>query len=116
MVKKLLFILLLFVCLKAEAEPLTYVLFEPLHDRISTSTVTVNDSWSTAPTVAMRGRKEIIILNTSSSDNGYVSGQSPNTVWFTLYPRQWIRIKAGSDLHVFVTANTAVTFDIMEIR
>lgn len=126
MKRYLLIILLLILSVTAYAdEPnLTPVEIPPLSGKVSFSTVTFTGvNWHTAPSVEMRGRKEIIIQNPSLTANVYISGQSGSTAttptyyYGTLYPRRTARFKASSDLHIYVSGNTAGnTCEIWEIR
>ena len=103
----------------AFAAPVQNVIEWPLSTGISMSTVTTNDSWTTAPTVALVGRKEVCILNTSTTDTiGYISGTTYNTAdtWFTIYPKQAVSVRASYDLDIFVSSDTAVTWQVFEIK
>lgn len=91
----------------------------PCEMDISTSTVSLNDNYSTCPSVAMVGRKEVVILNASTTTNAYIGHNTDSTAmlsWFTLYPKQAITIRAKSDLSIYATANSAVTLNILEIK
>ena len=112
---KILLILLLLTSI-AYAEPITPVWEWPLSERVSSSTVVLDTLyWVTAGTV--QGRKEITILNTSSSANVFLSGVSENTVSsYTLYPRQSVTLRISSELPIYVSANSVVTLNIIEIK
>ena len=88
----------------------------PLTGGVSFNTVTtLYKSWVTAPTVEMIGRKEMIILNTSTNSNLYLTGVSGSTATGTLYPRESANFKASSSLHIYASGDT-VTFQVWEIR
>jgi len=99
----------------------------PLQDGISTSTVTANSAdlmdetdVVTCPSVALRGRKELTIINMDDTDEVYLSNVTDATsmmrTGFPLFPYQTITIRASEDLHIYATANTAVPLRIIEIR
>lgn len=114
-------ILFLFICHYAYADAgVQRISLEPLTS-VSISTVTTNTAVVTLPTVALRGRKEILIKNISSY-NAYISTNSYNTatcggVW-ELGAGAYIRINlAGSrdsitsygtviPINLFATSNT----------
>ena len=95
--------------------PQTSVVVEPLNT-VSFSTVTVDNSWETMPSVALRGRKMLRIMNTSSSDNVYVSNVTDSSTMVTLYPRQAFTFKASSDMNIYVSSNTAIVMEVIEMR
>ena len=100
-----------------DTEPITSVVIEPLKGAVSFSTVTVDNAWETMPSVALRGRKEVRIFNTSDTYNVYLSSETDNTVQMgTLYPRQGVTFKASSDLLIYASANTAAIVHITEMR
>ena len=101
----------------------------PLSDSISFSTVALDGAtWVTAPTVELRGRKEINILNTSTTDSIYLyaSTLTSNTVMINpsvtniisrrLYSQDNVTFKASSDLHIYLSSNTVTTAEITEIK
>ena len=101
----------------------------PLSDTISFSTVTLDAAnWVTAPTVELRGRKEINILNTSTTDNIYLyaSNITDNTVMINptvtnvisrrLYPQDNVTYKVSSDIHIYLSSNTVIIAEITEIK
>ena len=118
--KKFFFVLIaVFIYTASDASDIQSVQIEPLTTEISTSTVTLTGrDWETASTSVLRGRKELVILNTSASENIYLSGTSGNsvTVCYILYPRQSVTIKASFDLNVYVTGSSGVIFKTIEIK
>src|SRR3990167_10115252 len=83
----------------------------PLTGGISFNSITFADrsitGWVTASSVI--GRKEILILNTSTTDNLYVTGVSGSTITGTIYSRESVNFKASSSLNLYVSANTVLT-------
>ena len=124
------FLILLCNPLFADEYPIQEVLIAPLTDSVSFSTVSLDGtSWTTAPTVELRGRKSINILNTSTTDNIFLwsSSETPNTVTMNpntvstlitrrLYPKQDITFRTSSDIHFYVSSNTVITVEVTEIR
>lgn len=120
--KVLLTILLIFTCSISFAQTTNVqrVLIEPLSSGISFNTITFAargaTGWVTAPTVAMYGRKRVIIQNNSSSDNIYLTGVSGSTAYGTLGFGKVASFGAANMLHIYVSANTACSCDVWEIR
>jgi len=107
----------------ADSETFTRVQFEPLTGEVSFSSVVLDTfDFVTCPTVAMRGRKEISILNTSLTADAFLSDVSGNTtttrssVKGTLYPRQRVTFKLSSDVNLYVTSNSVIVIEVIEIR
>lgn len=102
----------------AQNEPVTEISLAPLHGEISISFVTLNTatSWTTAPTSALRGRREINIYNPSDTVEIYLSGVSPSSVYRTLSPKQDATFKASSELHIFMKSTGTVCVEITEIK
>jgi len=114
---------LLLVCLFCPviyAQPIERVQIEPLVGGVSFNTITFAarsvTGWVTAPSVEMVGRKEVMIRNTSSTDNVYLTGVSGSTVTGTLQAGEHVTFKAASSLHVYVSSNTVATVEVWEIR
>ncbi len=114
--------LFLFTVLAQADMPATRVISEPLEGKISASTVTLStvSSVSVLPTIPMRGRKEMLITNTSTYTTVYLAGVSdPTTIMnfgFPIFPLQTLRIKAAWDLDIFASANTVTQLRILEIK
>jgi hypothetical protein len=93
---------------------------EPLSGGVSFSTITFDPrsitGWVTAPSIEMKGRHGLEILNTSITDNIWLTGVSGSTARGVLYPRERMYINAASNNHIYVSANTAVTVQICETR
>lgn len=87
----------------------------PLTSGISFNTVQVT-SWVTCPTVEMIGRKEMSILNTSSTNPIFITGVSGSTASRIVYPREEVFFKAGSNLHIYASADTVTLIQVTEIR
>lgn len=89
----------------------------PLEGGISFNTVTFAPrsitGWVTANSVY--SRKSLMILNTSTSDNVFVTGVSGSTATGTVYPRERAIFGAASSLNIYVSANTALSIEIWEI-
>jgi len=135
--KFLIGLLILFLATPAFAATQAYstniqkVEIAPLEQEVSMSTVElVGTSWVTCPTVEMVGRKELVILNTSSTEDVYLSSVSPSSVYnvgryWRLFPRQDITFKIGrgvsqnTGMHIYVSSNsitTTVTLNIIEVK
>ena len=118
--KKIIFTLLfLFLCGNAFADAsIQKVEIAPLTGGVSFNTITFIDDgytgWVTANTIV--GRKELLILNTSTTDNLYVTGVSGSTATGTIYPRESATFGAGSNLNIYVSANSVLTCETWEIR
>lgn len=114
-----LLLFLLFLCRDGYGADATIqkVEISPLSSGISFSTVTFNyfDKWVTAPTVEMIGRKEILILNTSTTNNLYLTGVSGSTATGVVYPRECVTFKAASNLHIYTSASSVI-MQVWEIR
>ena len=93
------------------------VQIEPLSGGVSFNTITFgyNTGWVTCASVEMRGRKEVSILNTSTTTNVYLTGESGNTVTGIIYPREMVTFKASASLHIYASASS-VTIQVWEIR
>lgn len=100
------------------------VRIEPFEEDVSFSTVELYGSgWVTMPSVELRGRLEIAIQNTDSSDEVYISKVSGSTAgrYWTIYPRGYIKFKAtrgdkeGSGIHFYASANTADCSTVVQI-
>lgn len=93
---------------------------EPLSGGVSFNTITFDPwsitGWVTAPSVEMRGRHGLEILNTSTTDNVWLTGVSGSTARGVLYPRERMYINAASNNHIYVSANTVVTVQVCETR
>lgn len=103
---------------------------EPLSGVITFSTVTLDGTnWTTAPTVELRGRKEINILNTSSTENIFLYGANitSNSVMIDptektiisrrLFPQDNVTFKVSSSLHIYISSNTSeIVVEITEIK
>jgi hypothetical protein len=88
----------------------------PLSSGISFNSVTtLYKDWITAPSVELVGRKEILILNTSTSENLYLTGVSGSSATGIVYPRESATFKAASNLHIYASGNS-VLFQTWEIR
>jgi len=106
---------LLFLCEAYAADvSIQKVEISPLTGGVSFNTITLGTGWVTASTII--GRKEVCILNTSSSNNVYVTGVSGSTATGTIYPRESVTFKAGSNLRIYVSANTTTLIEVWEIR
>ncbi|MBU2072710.1 MAG: hypothetical protein KKA68_20955 [Gammaproteobacteria bacterium] len=97
------------------------VQLEPLSTGISISTVRLGEGWVTAPSVAMRGRKEMSILNTSTTENIYLAQASGATVTYgtvtrAIYPREEIFLKMSSDMNIYVSGDTVFNITVTEIK
>jgi hypothetical protein len=89
---------------------------EPLSGGVSFNTVITNGiSWVTCPTVEMRGRREILITNLSTTDNLYLTDISGSTATGIVFPKERASFKASANLHIFASGNT-VQFEVWEIR
>ena len=110
------------ICGKAYADlPVQKVQIYPATQEISFSTVTPAAGWTTAPTVALRGRKAINIFNTSSTELIWlrdVSGTTVTrgTVARRLYPRQDVTFGISDEINIYVSASSAVRVEVTEIR
>jgi len=100
----------------ADIDPQTSVRIEPLRRGISFSTVQVGTAWTTAPSVAMRGRMEVSIFNDSSSEIVFLADSSGATVSRWLYPRQEVTLKLSSAVNLYVSSDTVTTVTITEIK
>jgi len=130
--KKFIVVLLFFITSFAYADNpnVIPIQIEPLADRISFSTVTLDGTnWTTAPTVMLRGRKEVLIQNTSTAHNVYlcsftetsntvtIEPTSSNVIIGTLFPMQHAKFKASSDLFIYISSNTAgVIVEVWECK
>lgn len=110
--------LLLFVALAfADNTNVQQIEFLPLSTSISFSTVSLRGTgWVTAPTVELRGRKEILINNIDDTNAIYVSGVSGSTIYGTIDAGQSVTFKASSDLHIYLSSNTVTTCEVWEIK
>lgn len=114
------FIFVLLFCTNAFATDFSIqkIEFTPLTGGVSFNTVTTSSviGWVTASSVI--GRKEVLILNNSTTDNIYLTGVSGSTATGTVFPRETATFKAGSGLRIYVSANTATptSFEVWEIR
>ena len=89
----------------------------PLSGGVSFNTVSLDTfSWVTAPSVEMIGRKEIMIINPSTTVDLYLTGVSGSTATGIIYPRESATFKAASNLHIYVSASSVTTFSVWEIR
>lgn len=120
MKKLILTCLICLVCSISYAQPIQRVEISPLNGGVSFNTITFADrsitGWVTANSTAMVGRKEVLILNTSSTDNLYVTGVSGSTAIGTIYPRESVTFGASSSLNIFVSSNTVLECQVWEIR
>jgi hypothetical protein len=111
---------LLFVSGIAIAQPIEKVVIEPLSGGISFNSITFANygrtGWVTCPSVEMKGRKEIVITNTSEDDNLYLTGVSGSTATGTLYPRDRVNFSASSNMHIYASANSVLVMEVWEIR
>lgn len=112
---------LLFLCEAFAADTsIQKILVEPLSGGVSFNTITFAvrslSGWVTAPTVEMRGRKRVVIQNNSTTDSIYLTGVSGSSAKGTLGSGKVASFGASSDLHIYVSANTATTVDVWEIR
>ena len=104
MKKYIISLILLFLCSNCFGADVSIQKVEiyPLSGGVSFNTITFADKsitgWVTAPSVEMIGRKEIEILNTSSTDNLFITGVSGSTTVGTIYPRESRTFKAASNL------------------
>ena len=126
--KFIVFIVSLLICQLCFAEPslIQRIQIEPLESGISFNTIELSYAigWVTAPTVEMVGRKEMLIMNTSTVDNIYISDISGSSVILcgTIYPRQMAKFKISSDLHLYISASSVVNVlniinaEVWEIR
>jgi hypothetical protein len=94
----------------------------PLSGGVSINTISfINHGytgWVTAPSIEMKGRKELNIFNPSDYYNLYltdVSGSSATRVR-TLTPGNSITFKVSSSVHIYVSSNTVNTCEVTEIR
>ena len=115
------FFLILLLCgnVWGFTEPGQPIYVIPCWEKMSVSTVTVNTAtYQQCPPTALRGRKEIYIVNMDAAHEVYLSNVSEDTVkyYFPLYPRQGIRIKASSDMPIFIRSNYVVNLRVMEIK
>ena len=100
----------------ADIDPQTSVRIEPLRRGISFSTVEVNTAWTTAPSVAMKGRMEMSIFNDSSSTIVFLGDSSGATVSRWLFPRQEATFKLSSEIPIYISADTVTRVTITEIK
>lgn len=114
-------LLVLLLCGIAFADnPIQKVEVAPLTGGISFNTITFTNShgftgWITASSVI--GRKEVLIHNTSTTDNIYVTGVSGSTAIGTIYPRESATFKASSSLNIYISSSTAqLSVEVWEIR
>ena len=118
--KKIIFLLLFFLCGNTFADDISIkkVEISPLTGGISFNTVITSSvlGWVTANSV--RGRKEIVIINTSTTENAYLAGVSGSSAIGTILPQANATFKVGSNLNIFVSANSAVpiSIEIWEVR
>jgi len=110
-------LLALLICGSAYAADVSIQKVEmaPLTGGVSFNTVNVT-SWVTCPSVEMIGRKELSILNTSTTGNIYLTGVSGSTASSIVYPRETITFKASSNLHIYASADTVTQIKVTEIR
>jgi len=89
----------------------------PLTGGVSFNTVTFGyyTGWVTCPTVEMIGRKELLITNTSSTNNLYLTGVSGSTVTGTLKPLDSVTFKSSSSLHIYASGSSVI-MECWEIR
>lgn len=122
MKKIILACLFLLVTTFAFAEPsiIQRVQIEPLSSGVSFNTITFMSGgytgWVTAPSVEMRGRKRLTILNNASSGNVYLTGVSGSSAVGTLGAGKVASFGAASDLRIYVSSSAVTTVDIWEIR
>ena len=122
MKKYIISLILLFLCSNCFGADVSIQKVEiaPLTGGVSFNSITFIDDgytgWVTAPSVEMIGRKEIEILNTSSTDNLFITGVSGSTTVGTIYPRESVTFKASSSLTIYVSANSVLTCEVWEIR
>lgn len=112
-------ILLLLFCSDVFAQSVVdRVTLEPLSGGISFNTITFGErsttGWVTANTV--KGRKEIMIINTSTTGNLYVTGVSGSTAIGTIFPREDATFLVSSSLNIYVSANTVLSCEVWEVR
>ena len=114
-------LLILFLCGIAFADnPIQKIEVAPLTGGISFNTITFTNNhgytgWITANSVI--GRKEVLIHNTSTTENIYVSGISGSTAIGTIYPRESVTFKAASSLNIYVSSSTTtLSVQVWEIR
>jgi len=112
-------LLILFLCGNAFAADVSIgkVQIEPLSGGVSFNTVYATWGASTiVPASSMKNRKEIMILNTSETEDVYITGISGSTATGTLFPRESVTFKASSSMNFYVSASTTVMCEIWEIR
>lgn len=111
-------LILLFLCSNVFADAsIQKVEIAPLTGGVSFNTVTFGyyTGWVTCPSVEMIGRKELIIINTSTANNLYLTGVSGSTVTGTLGPKEYVTFKSASNLHIYASGSS-VTMECWEIR
>lgn len=86
----------------------------PLSGGISFNTVASNPGWTLA--TFMTGRKEVLLTNTSTTTDIYLTGVSGSSVTGTLYPRESITIKASSSMNIYVKSSAPTSVEVWEIR
>ena len=119
--KYILGLIILLLCSNAFADAtIQKVEVSPLTGGVSFNSITFADrsitGWVTAPSVELIGRKELLIINTSTSNSVFLTGVSGSSAVGTLKAGESITFKAASNLHIFVSANTVVKVETIEIR
>lgn len=107
----------MFLCGVSFADnPIQQVGIAPLTGGISFNTVTFGyyTGWVTASSVVI-GRKEVLILNTSTTNELFLTGVSGSTATGVLYPRESVTFKAASNLNIYISGSSVIA-QIWEIR
>ena len=112
-------LVLLLICNNAFADvSIQKVELAPLTGGVSFNTITFADrsitGWVTASSVI--GRKEIMIINTSTNNSVFITGVSGSTATGTIFPRESVTFKASSNLNIYVSSNSVAVVEIWEIR
>jgi len=86
----------------------------PLKGGISFNTITFYGGgiigWVTASSVI--GRKEVTIINTSTTENLYLTDVTGSSVTGTLGPKEEVTFKAAYSLDIFVSSNSVSTHEV----
>lgn len=117
--RRFIFLIFLFISSVAFADAsIQKVEIYPLSGGVSFNTVTTSSvlGWVTASSII--GRKEVMIINTSTANNIYLTGVSGSTAYGTLYPREKATFKASSSLNIYVSSNSVTphSVEVWEIR
>ena len=94
------------------------VVMSPLTGGVSFNTIVISSSTGYVTASSVIGRKEVLIVNTSTTENIYLTGVTGSTAKGTLFPRESATFGASSSLNIYVYSTTATpsTVEIWEIR